>query len=117
MLDHQDWNTVILKKKEIIVKETISKNDKQQNPISSTTNKPLWKIEKQVDSDAEKPINYVSRDDAQKIINGRISMKMTQKDLSTRLNMPLKDIQDIESCKAIENKLILSKIKKFLQIK
>lgn len=116
MFNHQDWNPVILKKKECVVKETIIKTDKQ-NQVSSTTNKPLWKIEKQVDSDAGKPIDYVSRDDAQKIISGRIAMKLTQKDLATRLNMQLKDIQDIESCKSIENKLTLSKIKKFLQIK
>ena len=116
MYNHQDWSTVVLKKKsnEPDVK-IVSKNDKQS--ISSVANKPMWKLEKQIDSvDSGKPLTYVSRDDAQKIIAGRIAMKFTQKDLANRLNMQLKEIQDIENCKALENKLILSKIKRILQL-
>lgn len=118
MYNHQDWSTIVLKKKSSEPSEVkiVSKNDKQS--ISSVVNKPMWKLEKQIDNiDSGKPLTYVSRDDAQKIIAGRIAMKLTQKDLATKLNMQVKEIQDIENCKALENKLVLSKIKKILQVK
>ncbi len=115
-MHHQDWTPVILKKK-TPSSEIKTQVKTQKASISSTTNKPIWKLEKQIDDDTfSKPLNYVSRDDAQKIISGRVALKMTQKDLANKLNMQLKDIQDIESCKALENKLILSKIKKLLSI-
>jgi ribosome-binding protein aMBF1 (putative translation factor) len=43
-------------------------------------------------------------------------MKLTQKDLACKLNMQIKDIQDIESGKALENKMVLSKIRKMLNL-
>lgn len=118
MLHHQDWETVTLKKKLPEAEKTIvHKTDAGQHAtVSSTTNKPAWKIEQQVDGESGKPIVYVSRFDAQQIIGGRVAKKMTQKDLANRLNMQLKDIQDIESCKAVENKAILAKIKRFLGV-
>lgn len=116
MLNHQDWDTVVFTKKQHHPASVINKNKNTQATVCDASNKPAWKIEKQVDSDECKPIKYVAREDAQKIINGRIVMKLSQKDLACRLNMSLKDIQDIESCKAVENKLNLSRIKKVLQI-
>lgn len=117
MYNHQDWTPVVLKKKTSTPEiKVVNKNDKQQS-ISSVTNKPAWKIEKQIDgTDSGKPLNYVSRDNAQKVIAGRVAMKLTQKDLATKLNMQVKEIQDIENCKAIENKLVLAKIKRVLQL-
>jgi ribosome-binding protein aMBF1 (putative translation factor) len=116
MYDNQDWNVVILRKSE---KNTSIEQKSKQTPVATSTtiaNKPAWKIEQQIDSDVGKPLQYVSREDAHKIIQGRVQKKLSQKDLATRLNMQVKDIADIETCKAIENKLILSKIKKFLTI-
>lgn len=113
---HQDWQTVVFRKsspdqkKEVVIKPTAA-------TISSATNKPAWKIEQQVDSETSKPITYVSKADAAAIVAGRVLLKMTQKDLANRLCMQEKDIKDIESCKAVENKTILSKIKKLLNIK
>jgi len=118
MLHHQDWETVIWKKK-----PSDHENQKSTKAIrttsavvSTTANKPAWKIEQQVDAEHGKPIRLVAREDAQKIIAARVAKKMTQKDLACRLNMQLKDIQDIESCKAVENKAVLSKIRRVLDI-
>ncbi len=119
MYNHQDWTPVVLKKKsnDPVEVKTVDKTAKQQS-VSSIVNKPMWKLEQQIDStDSGKPLTYVSRDDAQKIIAGRVAMKLTQKELATKLNMQLKDIQDIENCKALENKLVLSKIKRTLQLR
>jgi len=119
--NHQDWNTVILNpsSKNKTVLEKVA-NDKRGGgggaSISSITGKPAWKVEKMVDDETGKPVEYVSREDAQKITAGRIAMKMSQKDLAVKLNMSLKEIQQIESCKAVANRMILSKIKRLLKI-
>ncbi len=75
--------------------------------------KPAWKIEQQA-SDGGKPIQYVSSDIAKQIISGRIAKKLTQKQLAQSANISEKEIKDIESCKAIQNNVLISKIKKIL---
>ena len=113
----QDWTEVVLKKKPDPKKiETQVKSSQNVASVSQATNKPSWKIEKQIDGDSGKPLNFVSKEDAKQIIQGRVAMKLSQADLAKRLNMPLAAIQEIESCKAVENKLTLSKIKRFLKI-
>jgi ribosome-binding protein aMBF1 (putative translation factor) len=115
--EHQDWTQVVLKKKptkEQLPKVVTAKNDVHTATISSATSKPVWKIEKQIDSTEGKPLNYVSKADADTIIKGRIAAKLTQKQLAQRLNMQEKDIKDIETCKAVENKAIIARIKKSL---
>jgi ribosome-binding protein aMBF1 (putative translation factor) len=111
-MHQQDWDVVTFKKKE----NQVIKNKQAVTSTSSVTNKPLWKIEAQIDSDSGKPLQYISTIDSQMVIQGRIAMKLTQKDLACRLNIQTKDIQEIESGKALENKLILSKIKKIFNI-
>lgn len=117
MYSHQDWETIVLRNTNANKHSSSQKTSRPQTAtLSSVTNKSAWKVEQQVDSTTGKPLTYVSKEDAQKIINGRISLKLTQKDLAVRVNMQLKDIADIETCKAIENKAILSKIKRSLNI-
>lgn len=115
---HQDWSQVVLKKKDLSQPQKVaaSKDIQATATTSSVSNKPAWKIEKEVDSDVGKPVKYVSIDDATKIINGRISKKLSQQALATALNMKLRDIQEIETRKAVENKAVIAKIKRFLQI-
>jgi ribosome-binding protein aMBF1 (putative translation factor) len=116
MYSHQDWTPVILKKKPEQQKVVVQKHVKEAASVSATSNKPMWKIEQQVDSDVGKPIIYVSKDLSKKILAARVAAKLSQKDLAQKLNMQMKDVQDIESGKAIENKLILGKIKRCLNI-
>lgn len=114
--NHQDWNTVILKpKKEVAGGDAAAKTARPGFAIAAG-GKPAYKIEQQVDGDSGKPLNYVSKEDAQKVVAGRVAMKLSQKDLAMRLNMQVKDIQDIESGRAIENKQVLGKIKRLLGI-
>lgn len=110
---HQDWTTVVLKPKKPTVEKSIVRKDfVGHTTVSSVTGKPAWKIEEQVDSDQGKPVKYVSKEDAAAIVRGRVEKKMTQKDLAQKLNMSVKDIADIESSKAVENKQIIGKIKR-----
>lgn len=106
-MQHQDWQTVVFNKKQ-------EKIPVVQKKYAVVNNKPAWKIEKQVDDDSKKPLTYVSKADADYIIQTRIKIKKNQKQLAQELNLQLKDLQDIESCKAVENKALISKIKKHL---
>jgi ribosome-binding protein aMBF1 (putative translation factor) len=115
-MEHQDWNVITFKKNKGPEKEIQAKSSVITATTSSTTNKPAWKIEQQVDGDNGKPLQYISKADSQLIIQGRIAMKLTQKDLACKLNIQIKDIQDIESGKALENKMVLSKIRKMLNL-
>jgi ribosome-binding protein aMBF1 (putative translation factor) len=113
-MEHQDWTQVVFRKK--ISKDQLPKIAVVPQTISNTTAKPVWKIEQQVDATDGKPLNFVSKSDADNIIKGRIVAKLTQKQLAQKLNMQEKDIKDIESGKAVENKALISRIKRILNI-
>lgn len=110
---HQDWNTVIFKKTQPKETKVLAKTNASTVSYSA---KPAWKVEQQVDSDTGKPINFVSKTDADFIVKARVNAKLTQKQLAQRLNMQEKEIKDIETCKAVENKATLAKIKRVLNI-
>jgi ribosome-binding protein aMBF1 (putative translation factor) len=130
MAAHQDWNVVVLNpKKTDVERKTVAKSSVASgvsclsgvngaNGVSgvSASGKPAWKVEAQVDADVGKPVDYVPKDVAQSIVNGRVAMKLTQKDLAARLNMQLKEIQEIESGRAVYNKQVVGRIKRFLQL-
>ena len=112
MYSHQDWETVVLKpSKEKHEEQTIKKTVTETLTASQ---KPAWKIEKQVDSEEGKPITLVSTSVAKMVTGARVAKKISQKDLARKLNVPEKDIKDIEAGKALENKALLAKIKREL---
>ena len=111
---HQDWTTVVLKRPRPDSQQQREVQAKYK-PSVSGSGKPAWKVEQQVDSDTGKPINLVPVETAKDIVRGRVAAKLTQKQLAQRLiNISEKDINEIESGKAIENKAVLAKIKRFL---
>lgn len=116
MHQHQDWETVVFKKRQPPKTEiqprnqTSSHHHTSSKPTQTISGKPAWKIEELADADSGKPVTYVSRQDAQKIIQGRVKAKLKQGELATRLNIPESEIKAIESCKAIENKKTISRI-------
>jgi ribosome-binding protein aMBF1 (putative translation factor) len=83
---------------------------------SAVSSKPAWKIEQQVDSDAPgtKPLTRVSPDDAQRVVAARTAAKLTQKQLAARINVQPRDIQEVESGRAIENRDLLARIRRSL---
>jgi len=123
----QDWTTVVFRKPKPVAQVTQPKsqqpnakvnNQTHNSLIHSASSKPAWKIEKQVDDDTSKaPLNYVSTQDAKIIIQARVAAKLSQKELATRLNLQEREIKDIEACKAVENKALLARIKKFLNLR
>ncbi len=114
-MQHQDWQEVVFKKS--LGKGTTTARSASVETASSVSSKPAWKIEMDVDSETSKrPLELVNREDAQRIVRGRCDKKLTQKDLATKLNMQVGVIQDIETCKAVENKAVIARIKRYLNI-
>lgn len=112
---HQDWTTVYFNKEKPKNSTGGSGTPKtQQQTMSSVANKPAWKIEQQVDSETGKAIDFISKEDACFIRDMRVKAKLTQNDLANRLNMKLKDIQDMENQKAVQNKAVITRIRKYL---
>lgn len=114
MYQHQDWNQVILRKTtEKPVKETVTKSS-QSSTTTVVNNVPAWKMEKLAD---EGKIPFVSSAIANEIIQKRVAMKLSQDALAKKLNMPVRLIKDIESCKAVQNNAQLDKIRRALSVK
>lgn len=114
---HHDWTTVVLNPKKQIDTKKVSK---QQSHTTSQNNKQGGNQSINVKKVSEETEDFhhkkVSKDIAQSIISARCSRKLTQEGLAKALNMPQKDISDIETCKAIYNGGQLAKIKRFLNI-
>lgn len=124
MNGQQDWTPVVLRSK-------AAKDEQKRNQARATTiknaqitfsanNTPAWKLEQKIDSDngVLGPILVkVSTQDAHKIIQLRTTVKMSRADLAKALNLPRQLIDEIETCKALENKQQLNKIISFLNRK
>lgn len=106
-LDHQDWKTIVVKKK---------REDKTSKPKISNEQQKLKSIEKKADNDElkHKTITLELRQNIQK---ARCLKNLTQKQLANNINLPLQVISDIESGKAIYNHQHINKIKRYLKLK
>jgi ribosome-binding protein aMBF1 (putative translation factor) len=110
VLDHQDWKQVTLQSKQ----SKIDEKNKSIKKISQEKQKDI-KLHKQVEEDNLKH-NKITQELRTKIIQGRASQKLKQKDLSQKCNLPVSVINDIESGKAIYNAQHINKIKRVLKI-
>lgn len=116
----QDWETVVFRKKADAAAAarllpSSSSSPAAASPAStSATGKPAWKIEQIVDEGGK--LGRVTRETAQAIVAGRVAKRLTQEQLAAALRMQARDIKDIESGRAIENRRVLAKIKAHLGI-
>ena len=108
ILDHQDWSTIIINKKN---KDT---NKEKSTRISDEAQKQN-KIEKKVE-EGDLKHKKIDNDLRVKIIQIRNSKGLNQKQLANKVNFPVSVISDIESGKAIYNDKQINKIKRFLKI-
>lgn len=89
----QDWNTVVLSK---TTQNTRNQNKEIQRNISKQSASDA--ATKKIDNATEpEKIVMMPREISVQLVAGRVAKKMSQKDLATQLNVPLKTIQDIES--------------------
>lgn len=108
----QDWTPVVLNttgvKKRQINKET-EKNISKQSAADANA--------KKVDQATEAgQITLLPRDISIQLVAGRVAKKMSQKELATQLNIPVKTIQDIESHKYKRDMQLAQRIAKKLGI-
>lgn len=113
MYMHQDWTPVVVCKNK--PKDT-SKNEKSACATVTASGVPAWKVEANVDDDIATPIKLVSSTTANAIAQGRVAKKMTREALARAINVKVSEIADIETCKAVENRQLLAKIRKVLGI-
>ena len=107
-LDHQDWNTIVVKKKHDKVAAGLKR---KKNPEGQK----LLKLEKKADNDELKH-DKITKELRLQISQGRSSNGLTQKQFANSINLPLQKIQEIENGKAIYNGKDINKIKRFLKI-
>jgi len=114
-LDHQDWKSIIVHSKHRNNDLSQSKDIKVVKSKGGEKNKIDHKIEKKVE-EGDMKHKGISIELRKEIQTRRGSQNLTQKDLATRINLPVTVINDIESGKAIYNHQHINKVKRFLKI-
>lgn len=103
-MEHQDWTTKILNSK----KSPNQGGDKKQYTKT--------KEQKMEESEEEGKLSHkkMDLDFGKSLQKYRLSQGLTQKDIAQKLNIPLKDINEIESGKMKHNGQIMGKIKRLM---
>lgn len=115
-MDHQDWKTVVLRKKidtnKKEPKKTVSVSKLNSNNNYQGTGKKI------VDDDGDvKKIPTVGMAIGRQISQARSAKKFSQKELATKMNLPLQTIQQNENGKAVRNNGLLARFEKELGVK
>jgi putative transcription factor len=114
-MHHQDWEPVILQKKQ---SKTLTNNDMRNGKFQVRTKKSesAQKMNK-IDNETEKfTIKKISKKVSQEIQKGRLAKKLTQKQLANAINVSPKVITEMESGKAQPNEAVKRKIARVLNI-
>ena len=103
-MEHQDWDLFTIKKK---------KSSSEKKEFVKSTER---KIE---ESEANGNLSHKKMDISfgKALQRYRTSQNMTQKDIAQKLNIQIKDINEIESGKAKHNGLLMGKIKRIMNTK
>jgi len=103
-MEHQDWNTLFVNPKKnknnnIEKKQYVKSKEQKMNENEENGNLS----HKKMDSEFGKSLQKY-----------RLSQNMTQKDIAQKLNIPVKDINEIESGKMKHNGQLMGKIKRLM---
>ena len=105
-MDHQDWKPVILRKNNKYVKST----EKVRKKIIESQH--LNKLE---GNDVK--LEYIDRSISKKVLEARVSLKMTQQDLANKLCVKKNIVNDLESGKILKNDKVIRRALNILKIK
>jgi len=102
-MDHQDWDTYYI---------TPKKTSEEQNKKQYTKSKE----KKMSEAEDEGKLSHKKMDInfGKALQKYRSSQNMTQKDIAQKLNIPVKDINEIESGKMKHNGQLMGKIKRLM---
>ena len=112
-MSHQDWRPVVISGGNV-------RAPKYKNKITTYKNKGQEKSsenKKLDEATSSAKIEKVPKKIAQQLIAGRNAKKWKQKELAANMSLPVKTIQDVESCKAKYNKQLVQKMARKLGIK
>jgi|TARA_B110000971_G_scaffold219276_2_gene259990 ribosome-binding protein aMBF1 (putative translation factor) len=103
-MEHQDWDQYIFKAKP------------SPKVHANAPKSPAIKLEEKIE---EGKMTHKKMDSGYGIYiqKHRLSRGMTQKDLAQKINVPVKDINDIESGKAKHNGQLMNKINRVFYVK
>ena len=108
-MDHQDWDSIILH----------NKSTKPKLNEDGTKKKEFVKSkETKLEENAQEGILTHKKMDlsfGKELQKYRLSRGLTQKELATKLNIPVKDINEIEAGKAKHNGPLMGKIKRLMK--
>ena len=115
-MDHQDWDTVIIKKK-VNVSGRVTAEEIRKGAFETvkktTTTTNMAKIERDTEDAAPKT---VSTKLSQAIISARTAKKMTREQLAVHINEKPKVVEMYETKKAVPNVAVLSKMSRALGV-
>ena len=108
-MEHQDWTPIYIRATTELNKTPQQKEKEKNREENKVKFAKENKIEKQIEDGnlKHKKMDVSFGKDLQK---KRLSRGMTQKDLAQKLNIPAKDINDIEAGKAKHNPGLMYKI-------
>ena len=108
----QDWSPMVLSKSG---QQRRSENTEQQRNMSkqSSSDANAKKLDKATEAGK---IEMLPRGISSQLLAGRVAKKMSQKDLATQLNIPVKTIQEIEAHKYKRDMALAQRMAKKLGI-
>ena len=112
-MEHQDWETYIIHCKD-------PKKDKKEKENETVKKKVFFDKSKKLDQKIEEgdlKHKKIGTELSKKIQQGRLSKGWTQKQLATKLSIPVNVINEMECGKFIYDGHKLSKVKRTLNIK
>lgn len=115
MYSHQDWNVVVLRKKDnktTSVNEAFRQGQAVQTIAKTKPTETLVSLNKLDDNPEDFKHKKVPKEIAEKIIRKRIELKLTQADLAKKINVPVAKIQEVEAMKSVYDANLLNKIRR-----
>ena len=109
---NQDWTPVVLNKSG---QHKRNENKEQQRNMSKQSSSDA-KAKKLDQATEPGKIEMLPRSISSQLLAGRVAKKMTQKDLATQLNIPVKAIQEIEAHKYKRDMALAQRVAKKLGI-
>jgi ribosome-binding protein aMBF1 (putative translation factor) len=113
-MEHQDWTPVYVRANKELNKTPEQKDKEKKREENQVKFASENKIEKQIE-DGNLKHKKMDVSFGKELQKKRLGKGLTQKDLAQKLNIPAKDINDIEAGKAKHNPGLMNKINRTMK--